>query len=126
MHCRRTGSRIAHCCGVLVGLAQAGCVTPLHHWQDQGLSPDQVVERERPDVVRVTRMDGSRLVVREPWASADTLFGAAADSAVALPLSEIARLAVRRRGPSPPIQAGAALAGLGVLIWPATWDPFGS
>jgi hypothetical protein len=83
-----------------------------------------VVEQHRPAVLRVTKVDNTRLVVREPRVADGTLLGVAGDSAVSLPLAEIAWVAVQRRGASPPVQIVAAVVGVGLLYYIVTWEPF--
>jgi hypothetical protein len=110
-------------CSAVLALLQTACLSPLRHWEDQRVAPAEVVEQHRPAVLRVTKVDSTRLVVREPRVADGTLLGVAGDSAVSLPLAEIARVAVRRRGASPPVQLGAAVVGVGLLIYIVTWDP---
>lgn len=111
-------------CSAVLALLQTACLSPLRHWEDQRVAPAEVVEQRHPAVLRVTKVDSTRLVVREPRVADGTLLGTAGDSAVTLPLAEIARVAIQRRGASPPVQVGLGMLGLGLLIYIVTWDPF--
>lgn len=109
-----------------LALFQLACLSPLRHWQEQRVAPTAVIEQQHPAVVRVTKVDGTRLVVREPRLGDSTLLGLVDDSTVTVPLSEIVRVAVQKRGASPPVQVGLVAIGVGLLIYVVTWDPFGS
>jgi hypothetical protein len=72
------------------------------HWKVQSAFPEQVVSR-RPHKVRVTRDDGSRVVLRQPEIVGDTLYGAPRNGRVsdgnlrpAVALSDVSEVAVRR------------------------------
>ena len=110
----------------VLALLQIACLSPFRHWEDQRAAPVVVVEQQHPAVLRVTKVDSTRLVVREPRLADSTLSGVAHDSVVAVPLSDIARVAVQKRGASAPVQFGAALVGVGLLIYIVTWNPLGS
>jgi hypothetical protein len=72
-------------------VAQSGCST----WQVVDVSPRAV---EGSHEVRVTRPDGTRVVIASPRIAGDSLVGTRGGhpaSAVALPLSEVSRLAIR-------------------------------
>jgi hypothetical protein len=110
----------------LAGLAllQTGCLT---HWQDQRLSPAAVIEQQHPVVVRVTRIDSSRVILREPRLADSVLVGLARDSTLSISVADVARVALRRPGASTPVRVGAAVAGAGLLIYVlAIWKPLGS
>ncbi len=49
----------------------AGCSA----WRIEPFTPQQVIELQRPDVVRVVHTDGRRSVVRDPDIRADSLIG---------------------------------------------------
>ena len=102
-------------------LPQAAC---LAHWQDQRLGPREVIQQQQPEVLRVTKVDSTRVVLRDPQLADSVLVGVARDSVLSVPLAEVARVAVRKSGASAPILGIAALVGLGLLIYLVTWDPF--
>jgi hypothetical protein len=72
------------------------------HWKVQSAFPEQVVSR-RPQRVRVTRNDSSRIVLRRPDIVGDTLYGAPRDGRAAagrprpaVALTDVSEVAVRR------------------------------
>ena len=75
-------------------------------WQTQPVSPTQLINDQRPSVVRVTRPDSSRIVLREPVVQGDTLIGfpqsATADSLIRtrVPLADVQDIAILRSDPN--------------------------
>lgn len=72
------------------------------HWKVQSAFPEQVVSR-RPQKVRVTRNDSSRVVLRRPEIVGDMLYGALRDGRTAagsprpaVALTDVSEVAVRR------------------------------
>ena len=95
---RRSGpSRLA--CVFLV-LCLSACTT----WRLSEMAPQTLVATERPGRIRVTRSDGSELVLRSPSIRADSLYGlqrgvvggVRGDRSVGIPLTDIRQLAVGR------------------------------
>jgi len=91
-------------------------LTACTSWHVQTVSPEQVVNTEHPSAVRVQRMDGSRVELKSPRISADSLLGSAVDNSLfgspagkpaGMPLSDVYQLAVRR---------GNALKTVGLVI----------
>ena len=91
-------------------------LTACTSWQVQTVSPEQVVNTEHPSAVRVQRMDGSRVELKSPRISADSLLGSAVDNSLfgspagkpaGMPLSDVYQLAVKR---------GNALKTVGLVI----------
>ena len=83
---------------VLAAWSSSACT----HWKVQSAFPEQVVSR-RPQRVRVTRNDSSRIVVRRPDIVGDTLYGAPRDGRAAagsprpaVALTDVSEVAVRR------------------------------
>jgi len=82
-------------------------LTACASWKVVGPSPAEFLRTQAPARVRVTRTDSSKVVVQAPTLRGDTLVGTAAaglaqrDTArqVAVPLSSIQSLAVRRSSP---------------------------
>jgi hypothetical protein len=76
---------------LFVILATASC----SHWRRQWIAPALVVERDHPTLLRVTRMDGTRVEVQGPAITGDSLVGTTtivsdhAAVAAGVPLSEI-------------------------------------
>jgi hypothetical protein len=65
---------------MLVVLNVSGCGT----WRTAGAGPRQVIEEEAPSVVRVTRLDGTQVIVRSPAIQGDSIRGREESMAVAL------------------------------------------
>ncbi len=76
-------------------------------WQVQEASPEQFIAEAHPKEIRVTTTDGTELVVKEPWVSGDSLIwrfhrynrvtGIRVDSTVSIPLTDVTRVATRKR-----------------------------
>ena len=120
------GRRAVALASAALALFQLACLTPVRHWEDQRAPAAAVIEQHHPAALRLTKVDSTRLVVRKPRLADSTLLGTADDSAVAVPLSDIARVEIQKQGASPPVQVGAALVGFGLIIYVATRDYFGS
>ena len=78
-------------------------LTACHSWQVGTPTPAQFVAREHPAQVRVTRTDGSTVMLNAPAVRGDSLVGLAGaakagDSvrAAGLPLSDVSSVAVRK------------------------------
>jgi hypothetical protein len=104
---------------LLLVLALAGCA----RWHPQGLTPQAVIERERPSRVRVIRTDSSCLEMRSPVIEGDSIRGLTRSGEVAVPLDGISYLSLKGSN-----SAGvAAMAGIGVatgliVLFAATWN----
>ena len=72
------------------------CLLACVSWNTQEASPQQVLEDEQPDKVRVTLSDGSQVVLEEPVVSGDTLTGVATGQQRSIPLADVSALAVRK------------------------------
>ena len=99
---------------VLVAWSSSGCA----HWKVQSATPEQVVSAGRPYQVRVTRDDGSRIVLRRPEIVDDTLYGAPRGGRVsagrhrpAVALIDVSEVAVRRMN-----VVGSAVLALGTVV----------
>ena len=87
----------------ITGLVLAAwCSSACTHWKVQSAFPEQVVSR-RPQKVRVTRDDGSQMVLRQPVIAGDTIYGAPRNGRVsagsprpAVALTDIGDVAVRK------------------------------
>jgi hypothetical protein len=86
---------------VLLGLQILACTS----WKTPAVSPQELVAGETPKAVRVTRSDGSQVVVIRPRVTGDNLTGQRpgrtdashpAQEVVVVPLSDIRSVAVRR------------------------------
>ena len=88
--------------GVTRLVLAAWCSSACTHWKVQSAFPEQVVSR-RPQKVRVTRNDSSRVVLRRPEIVGDTVYGAPRDGRTAagsprpaVALTDVSEVAVRR------------------------------
>ncbi|HEU5358074.1 MAG TPA: hypothetical protein VFU45_03050 [Gemmatimonadales bacterium] len=83
----------------LAGLLLLLFLPSCNSWQVAQPTPAAYLQNERPASARVTRTDGTRLVVRTPSLAVDTLQATSDDgkaTAVAVPLDKVARLEVRK------------------------------
>jgi hypothetical protein len=80
-------------------------LTACTSWHVETASPEQVVNIQHPKAVRVQRMDGSRVELKSPRISSDSLLGTAVDKSffgspagkpAGMPLSDVYQLAVKR------------------------------
>jgi hypothetical protein len=81
-----------------------GCTT----WRVQWVSPETVIRRDQPGAVEVTRVDSSRVVLRDPRIVGDSLVGKVDGAVESVALARVAYVAVRRGD-------GAGTAGLVLL-----------
>ena len=97
----------------------AGCTS----WRVQPVSPQQLLETERPGKVRVHTTLQEKLVVKEPFVRDDSLMGYVNGRATRIPLHQITKVEKK--------QADAAKIGVlvfaivGVIALAATVDPMG-
>jgi hypothetical protein len=92
-------------------------------WVPQPLVPQAVIEQDHPGRLRVTRIDSSRVELREPRVERDSLKGMAGHETRSVPLTDVAYVSLRRQNDLPVIlgvSLGLAV-GLTVLL-SATWD----
>ncbi|HJR16014.1 MAG TPA: hypothetical protein VJ808_04105 [Gemmatimonadales bacterium] len=114
---RFTSVRVA----AMITLAQVAgaCMS----WQTQEASPEQLLAENPPDQVRVTRADGSTVLIVKPLISGDsltgTLPGSAPDSGrpLSLPLADVRSVEVRRvnAGRTALLVAGLGLTAVAVV-----------
>jgi len=77
----------------LLAMHVAGCV----YWQPATVPPQRLIEDEQPSQVRVTTLDGARLVFRSPEIRSDSLAGGGTrPTQLAVPISQIGSLEVQR------------------------------
>ncbi len=83
-------------------------------WYVQEVSPQQLIAEEQPGKIRVTRTDGSQVVLEQPRVSGDTLMGCRvqgqrrcpsdpgaveADQQVSISLSRVTDVAIQKTDP---------------------------
>ena len=74
-------------------------LTSCSSWHVQPVSPEQVVTEDQPSEVRVTLVDSSQFVMKEPRVSGDTLSGLVSGSQQDILLSDISRMEANRGDP---------------------------
>jgi hypothetical protein len=85
----------------LFGILLAGCT----QWRVQSVPPQQLVAAQHPGRVRVTRPDGTQVVLSDPEIVDDTLYGIEAGKGRAsahregIPLHDVAHVSVRKSDP---------------------------
>ena len=78
---------------LLLTVQLAGC----YSWRAESVSPARLTAAEHPAIIRVTRPDGSQLLLRQPAARSDSLFGVTAEGVeIGLPLPQVSKVEVRR------------------------------
>jgi hypothetical protein len=108
-------------------VALSGCMS----WRSEALSPAQLIATRKPPIVRVTRTDSSKVILRDPEVAGDTLFGrpqsAVNDSLgdrTGIPLAGIHSIATHQ---SDPTKTTLLFVGIGVVTFAALCaaDAFG-
>ena len=97
----------------------AGCAT----WRVQPVTPQQLVETERPAKVRVLTTEDRQLVFEQPFVRDDSLMGYVSGEVTRIPLGAIKQVEKRQTDPA---KVGVlVLAIIGVIALAATVDPMG-
>ena len=81
---------------VLGTLLVATTLTACTSWWVQPVTPEQLLNDERPKAVRVQRADRSRVVLNSPQLVPDSLLGTTRGQRTGVPLADIMQIAVRR------------------------------
>ena len=103
----------------LLLLALTGCA----RWHPQGLTPQAVLEREQPARVRVTRLDNSHVELNNPVIADDSIRGTAPYGKMAIPLSQVTYLSLRKADRATvPILVAVGIAGGLITLLAATWN----
>ena len=98
-------------------------------WQVQGVSPQQVIEREQPSRIRVTRTDRSEVFLDDPQVSGDMLIGFRRDmtydsiyeatdtsAVLEIPLADISHVAISKTDVGKGILIGLGVAAVTMLV----------
>ena len=86
-------------------------------WVRQELTPAQVVTETKPAQIRVTRSDGTRVVLGQPQVVSDSMIGSVPGQRLSIPLSDVAAVSLRKGNPGgTALLFVGALAGVGVVI----------
>ncbi len=100
-----TARILAFCRSALLTLLLTACTS----WQVAEVTPKDLLAQERPRWIRVARADAAVLVLREPQITGDTLVGvyramspngAIVSTRMAIPLTEVREISVRRGDPA--------------------------
>jgi hypothetical protein len=75
---------------LLTGLG--GCMG----WRTSTVEPANLIAQDHPGAVRVTRRDGSRVIMFKPVVEGDSLRGRQGRHTMALPLSDVADVSVQK------------------------------
>ena len=88
-----TGRRVVGCALL------AGQLWSCTSWRVSEVAPRQLVEEQAPSRVRVTRANGTKLILANPKLQGDTLYGSDSTGATrgaGVPLADVKQVAVRR------------------------------
>jgi len=108
---RRPGARRRAIALLLMSLSAAGCTT----WQTAKVTPQVLLETEKPKSVRVTAQDDTRQVLRGPRIATDTLRGLRGwngKDSVAVAVTDIGRIERQRVSPARTVVLLAILGGV--------------
>lgn len=89
-------------------------------WRVGTPTPSAFVEREHPQRARVTRTDGTQVMVNEPTVAGDTLVGTLANhdaTRVTIPLAEVQSVAVRKFSTGKTLLVVGGVLGVVVIAW---------
>ena len=104
---------------LLLLIALAGCA----RWQPQGLTPRAVIEREKPNRVRVIRTDSSYMEMRSPVVQRDSIRGLTRNGEAAVSLSDISYLSLKGgNGAGVAAMVGIGVAAGLIVLLAATWN----
>jgi hypothetical protein len=78
--------------GLFLLIALTSCTS----WRVQQVSPEQLLNDERPRAVRVQRTDSSRVILNNPQLVHDSLQGMIRGQRAGIPLTDITQIGVRR------------------------------
>jgi hypothetical protein len=65
-------------------------------WRTEPVTPTQLIQSRQPRKIRIERVDGTRLVLAQPFVRGDTVAGTVRRDTVRIAESDISRVAVRR------------------------------
>jgi len=95
-------------------------------WQVVGPQPEQFVQQQAPGMIRVTRVDGTRVQLAAPEVRGDTLVGSLKDGTardtarqLGVPLSEVGSVQVRKFSAMRTLGLVAAVFGATVVVYAA-------
>jgi hypothetical protein len=89
-------------------------------WRTERVAPKSLLATHRPATLRVTRTDGTEIVLKDPVLQGDTLSGRPRQTGgedVRIPLTGVRRLATRRFSPGRTIGLGMGVAALAYVAF---------
>jgi hypothetical protein len=109
---------------LLLLLALAAGIPSCAHWRRQWIDPALVVERDHPSELRVWRLDGTHVEIRQPTVFRDSLLAsssasrgsAAGPESSWVPLREIDYVEARRWRTAPGVLSAGLLPPLAVVV----------
>lgn len=100
------------CAAILLLMNLSG--TACQGWHTQRVAPESVLVARQPATLRVTRTDGSRVVIENPVLRGDTLSGTQAarggQQDVRIPLTDVRQVATRGFSPGRTVGLGLGVA----------------
>ena len=104
-------ARPAHVPGgrLVAGLLLTTHLSACTSWHVQNVTPEQVIARDHPNELRVTRTDSSRIVLSLPRVAGDSLFGFDSHAEFGMPLSDVSSVAEQRFDAGKSIAAGVGI-----------------
>jgi hypothetical protein len=97
---------------VLLAAQIAGCSS----WRMEQAAPEQVLHQRTPTEVRVTRADGSQLVLAHPSVSGDSLTGFSSGAPRGVPMADIGAIATRHGNAGKSVLLGVGILGGAIAI----------
>jgi hypothetical protein len=80
-------------------------------WRVEPVAPEQLLHERAPAELRVTRTDGSQLVLARPKVSGDSLTGLSNDAPRGVPLADIGTIATRHGDAGKSVLLGLGIVG---------------
>ena len=93
---------------IVMVLYLGGCTS----WQVQQVAPEQLVNTDRPEKVRVLTKQGQRLVFEQPFIRKDSLLGHVDGYPTRIALDEIAQVEKKQTDPAKNVMLGVGIVGL--------------
>jgi hypothetical protein len=99
---------------LLLTFLLAGC----HSWRAESVSPSRLIEAKHPGTIRITRPDGTQLLLQQPIARNDSLVGVAEGRGqTGLHLNEVRNVETRRLNAVKTGGLVLGVAGGAVVLW---------
>ena len=113
--------RSRHFRRVLVPLMAVSLLSACTRWKVQEMAPAQVVTEKEPGKVRLTMLDGDKIVLRNPWVSDGEIvdYWAERSDTLRVPTDSVARIEIRETDvlAIEIVVTSVLLLAAGVVIW---------